>query len=535
MTGFGVKEIAMNRILTVVLIWCFGAVATAPAVDVDSLLVKMVGGNEAVGTLENMTGYTAIGAANINGLTGSFIEYYMPPNRFFLEVSTSGLTLVQAYDGTTAWQRDHNGRVSEVGGFEKREILKSLYMESGSFVLDDRFPGSAEILGDTTFSDTTFHKIALYPFNRDTIVLLLDSHEAQRRYMIGRVDQMTMITRFMSYDTLAGVIVPLHARSDIAGTPMFTEFIIDSVGLNGDIDPDIFRMPTDGTADFRFSRTSKAVTVPFEYRQGHIWIEATINGSQKAWFLLDSGSSANLFHAPAIADLNLPTTGSLPVMGLGGYENVDLVRSDSIAIGSLVLLDQIAGSIDLTSLGISAGSDRTLGGILGYDFLSRFPVLVDYQASALTVFNPRDFEPDTGGTTLDFFLTLLVPTVTGTVAGTTGDFIVDLGNSYGLVLHQRFVEANGLDATMSEVEEAADQMGGLGGRLSGTAGRVSDFHLGDITLFDEPVIVPAAARGLADSRELAGNIGNMILERYRVLFDYDRSQITLYPRKAKQQ
>ena len=215
------------------------------------------------------------------------------------------------------------------------------------------------------------------------------------------------------------------SKTTFVGVPLFTSLHAEKVTFNVAIDTSIFNKLSTTVTDFRFGGTAKSVTVPFEYSYGHIWLPVTINGKLKCRFILDSGASANFFHTSAIADLNLPREGSLPVAGMTGYEEVALVRSDSISIGSLTLLNQIAGSMDLSMFDGSLSDNQELGGILGYDFLSRFPVMVNYRESTLTVFNPDSFVPPPGGVTVDFHLTMLVPTISGELNGIKGDFMVE--------------------------------------------------------------------------------------------------------------
>ncbi len=104
------------------------------AVEVDSLLVASVGGPAAVDSLRGMTSYTAEGVVTLNGLPGRFTEYFVPPDRSYVRLDLETFTMVQAYDGLTAWQQDLNGQVSELAGYEKQEILKAMYFHSFSYL-----------------------------------------------------------------------------------------------------------------------------------------------------------------------------------------------------------------------------------------------------------------------------------------------------------------------------------------------------------------------------------------------------------------
>ncbi len=503
----------------------------AQAVDIDSLLVASIGGTDARTTLAGLQSYRTEGSANLNGLTGEYTQVFAAPDRFYIEIRIGGMTLVQAYDGTTAWKRDHNGRVSEVEGMERRQLLTQVYLASYSFVLPDRLPGGAGYLGDTTSNDTTWLQAAIYPFGTDTIIMLLDPGTAEPEVIVERMDNLTAVTRASDYRSVGGIRMAHRARTDFREVPLFTEMITRSVELDVEVDPTLFGMPTAalGTVDFRFSGGADSVVIPFKYHRGHIWLQATVNGSMVAWFILDSGASANMFNAPAVAPLNLSQSGSLPAVGLGGVDEIPLVRTDSVTIGSLTLLNQIGGIIDLAAIGIQPPAGATAGGLLGHDFLSRFPVLIDYRDSTLTVYDPATYKPPDGGTALDFHLTLLVPTVRASVNGIEGDFIIDLGNSVGLVLHNQFYRSRGLDTVLTDIQELDRSLTGVGGDARTLSATVPRFRLGNIQLENLPTIIPESTQGLSGSEELAGNIGNLVLERFRVLLDYTESRIYLYP------
>ncbi len=168
------------------------------------------------------------------------------------------------------------------------------------------------------------------------------------------------------------------------------------------------------------------------------------------------------------------------------------------------------------------------GGLLGYDFLARFPVLVNYRQKKLTVYNPDSFSPPNGGKEVDFYLTMQVPTVSGELNGITGDFIVDLGNSLGLIIHNRFMRDNNLLGTLDDIQDNNKLFGGIGGAVGGKNAYAATFKMGEIMFNSLRVILPDSSQGLAGSGKLAGNIGNMMLENFLVLFDYKNSRLIFY-------
>ncbi|MBU8932966.1 MAG: retroviral-like aspartic protease family protein [candidate division Zixibacteria bacterium] len=502
--------------------------ADASATNLDSLFIKSVGGKTAFDSLQRISSFRAEGTINLNGQAGRFVEIFSAPDRLYLEVAIGSVVLIQAYDGHQAWQQDHNGRVSELTGYEKDALLSNIYFESFSYLLKDRMKGTCEDLGELEYDGMKYHQVAFYPLNNDTVRILFDPDDAMRRYSFSKLDNLRSISQMGDYRFVGGVAVPHFVHTSFEDIPLFTSLETDSITLNIEIDQSVFSMPARAVADYSFADSSASVRIGFEYRLGHIWLPATINGTKKVWFILDSGASANIFHTATIADLNLPVEGSLPVVGMAGYEEVQLVRSDSISIGALTLYAQVAGSMDLSAFVRSVPHKQELGGMLGYDFLSRFPVLIDYRDSSLTVFDPQAFELPPGGIAVDFNLTMLVPSVTGELNGIKGEFIVDLGNAFGLILHRNFVDKHHLEEVLDDVKTNPVGMGGVGGAIGSKTAFAATFRFGEISLQSLRVMLPEEGLGLAGSEELAGNIGNMILENFQVLFDYEGRRLVFY-------
>lgn len=518
----------MKKILFVVLILALTTVTAQAQFNLDSLFRVSVGGEAGYQRLKNLSSYHAEGEVNLNGMVGQFSQFFVPPTNFYMEINFGGFRLVQAYDGETAWQMDQNGHVSELHGYERISLLSNIYFESFSYLFPSRVEGTFAYRGHTYKNTIPCHEVVFYPLNEDTVTVYYYMPTGLSMFMSGKLDNISMLTRVDDFRDVDGVKLPFHSRAEAEGVNLFTEMKVASVRFDEPFNPDIFKMPTTGAADFRFPDGDSLVTIPFDYRQGHIYIKAQINGAISSWFILDSGASGNIFDRNAVAELNLPVTGQLPAKGIGGYDQVDLVKTDSVSIGSLTLYNQVAGTTDLTGIGKVGTDGLPFGGVLGYDFLSRFPLMIDYQQGIITVFNPDEFTPPAGGATVEFHLTTQVPTIKAELNSLPGDFIIDLGNPFGLILHDNFVRENDLLVRLDDIQEITGNYGGVGGAVAGKTAYAAVFKIGDILIRSLRVILPEGSSGLSGSEEIDGNIGNLVLENFKVLFDYARNRIILY-------
>jgi hypothetical protein len=308
--------------------------------------------------------------------------------------------------------------------------------------------------------------------------------------MTDRVDNLTTTTFGGDYRAVGGILWPFYSRSLVLEVGMITEFFADSVKTNSDLDTTLFSMPRNDRVSCVFPATDSAVVMPIDYILGHVRVPVVINGAR----ILDSGTSLSVLHRPVADKLRLKTVGSLPAKGMSGFDEALLVRIDSMNLGKLAIAGNVAGVLDLKSLDAGGPQDMDFGGLLG-----------------------------------PFHLTSQVPTIEARLNGIAGNFLVDLGNAFGLIVHTRFVEIHGLDSQLTYVKDGPRKfIAGVGGAVGVDLADADSFEMGEIRIDSLLVMLSESTNGLSGSEELAGNIGNLVLENFRVLFDYGHSRLILY-------
>ncbi len=503
-------------------------VASTAALDLDSLLRASVGGQPAYEALRQIESYRLTGRVSLNEQMGSFVFFFAAPDRVRLEVRFGSLTQAQGYDGRTAWQRDFNGAVSELSGADAREVWRQAYLQSYAYLLPERMPGEVRYVGDTVVDHTPVFRLELYPLRRDTITMYLDKKTALPVETVGFMDKIEIHTRFDDYRQVRHILVPFHTVSTAVSFPYRSEMWLDSVQLDVPVADSLFSTNWGQPMDFRFPAGGTQTVLPFILRDGHVYIKVTINGSHRFVFILDTGASMNFLHTAVVDALGLAAVGELPGSGMAGDRRIPLVPTDSLQIGKLTLYHQVAGELDLSLFETTVDS-LPFGGLIGYDFLSRFPVMIDFNKRTLTVFRRDSFIPPLGGFTLPMRFYRQVPVVPATVEGITGDFIIDLGNPRGIILHDEFVRRHGLLQRWGDRVKTGGDISGVGGSLGVRSVIVDSFALGGFTGTQVPVLLTAAGGGITASRELAGNIGGPFLQQFRILLDYEQQEIRLYP------
>jgi hypothetical protein len=121
-----------------------------------------------------------------------------------------------------------------------------------------------------------------------------------------------------------------------------------------------------------------------------------------------------------------------------------------------------------------------------------------------------------------------VPVISGELNSIPGEFVVDLGNAFGLILHRHFIDENDLESKLDDVRDLKGLVGGIGEAVSGKSAYAASFRVGEVGLQSIRVLLADSALGIAGSEQLAGNIGNLVFENFRVLLDYSGSRLILY-------
>ena len=280
----------------------------------------------------------------------------------------------------------------------------------------------------------------------------------------------------------------------------------------------------------------RPVTIPFEYFNRHIFVKLTLNGAPGMVFMLDSGANSNV--------LNMRTSGAL------GLKPVSIQRAKGLGLGSGKVPVAAATDIDARIGGIQVanvmaivdlqGWEDNFGhredGILGFPFLQKFVVVVDFDSHELMLMPSKRFSYRGGGRTIYVHRKSISASIPVTLAihgrfpqQATVD--VDTGSDVTLLLYPRYVQGAQLGTVFSN--KANVQGYGLGGYFQMQLGLLESFLMGsieakDLAVFrldDQPAVV---------NKDCVGVIGNSLLEQFhRVVFDLPGNRIIFEIRPPK--
>jgi len=276
------------------------------------------------------------------------------------------------------------------------------------------------------------------------------------------------------------------------------------------------------------------LVIPFELVTRHILIQVKINNSDPLWFIFDTGDKVAIVDLGRAKSLGLNLQGEISVGGAGaGTVRGSTVRGAYVSvIGAEGNPQPVAMAIPLDGLEPRMG--HIIDGIIGADFIKQFVVEIDYSARVLRLHDKARFVYSGSGEALPLtFIHGGYPIIDAdiTVPGRPpirGRFILDFGSGGSLALHRPFVEQHSLP-TPSQKTIRVLGGGGVGGKITGRSGRIEALRFGRFQI-DSPLTLFSEDRsGAFASSEIQGNIGALILSKFKVLLDYSRERIILEP------
>lgn len=284
----------------------------------------------------------------------------------------------------------------------------------------------------------------------------------------------------------------------------------------------------------------KKVKIPFRFERNLIIVPVYINGAGPFNFILDTGVSILIITDPNLPDsIGLEGDRKIKIRGLGEGEDLDavIIPSMEVTIGKAGARFLSGAAIDEDHFHLSSYVGMPVYGIIGYDFFNSFTVKVNYVTSRLTVYRPgafkllkyiarKDYEP------VPILLENQRPYLVTQIRMNNGTsisskLIIDSGAGHPILL-----DPHSDPAILVPDTTVAAMLGvGLNGPIHGHLGRLSSLSLGDYEIInpiasfpDYDTIPPPDDLG---SRN--GNIGNEVLKRFNVVFDYAYSHMLLKP------
>jgi hypothetical protein len=433
-------------------------------------------------------------------------------------------TFLQGYDGSQ-WAQT-NGALSIVSlpSFVADAVTQA-YLASNAYFRADARSTITSGRSDSAGGHPT-DVLHVEPTGGSPADLYFDAATHRLVKIVAQTAQGPDTTTFANFQTIQGVLVATSSTDvDSAGTTTVTT--IASTQFAASPQPGVLARPTYVSQ----GALAAPVTIPFVsdiagVPGGHIVVPVSLD-AKAASLVFDSGG-ANFLVPQAAQRLGLHASGGAATGGVGNKEQMtQFAAVSTVDFGGARLFHQ---SFVVTPLSYAFSRPRkgvSPEGLIGFEYLANFRVAVRYAQHRIDL-APFDAPAAAGGVTLPFKSDGRHAYVLATIDGVSGYYLLDTGNSGGIVLNLPFVQANGLFPNAGLTYQSP---GGVGGGFPVQLTAAKSFAFAGQTYSDVPVSIPQVSAGFFATRGVAGNLGGSFLARFTVVFDYKSQTVTFIPNK----
>lgn len=286
---------------------------------------------------------------------------------------------------------------------------------------------------------------------------------------------------------------------------------------------------------FQFEDKRNRHTITFRMVKNLIVVPITINGKGPFNFLLDTGIGVCLITNPSLIDtLHLTGLRQMRITGFGQGDEL----SASVASGITLRLGRtVAHSMNVIILNedlleLSETLGMPIHGLLGFDFFDSFIVEIKYSARRIILRRfSSGYRPEKS---IEIPLSIedKKPYMESTIeldgrVYTDLKMIVDTGAGHSVSLET--YDDKPFDVPEENIQ--ANLGVGLLGPIHGYIGRIQSIRVGSYTMKNVVSSFPEFQEVIKRSGfpDRHGNLGNPILKRFHVTFDYSRSRLYLRP------
>ena len=281
--------------------------------------------------------------------------------------------------------------------------------------------------------------------------------------------------------------------------------------------------------------TALPATIPVDLWGNHIYLKTCVQGRELD-FILDTGAGNTSLDLNTAKQLGIKLGRTFTVGGAGPSRVTGAsVEDASVTIDGSSISQPVVSVIDLARLPPLEG--HRIDGILGYDFISRFVLAIDYAKHELRIYDRDAFTYDGPGASVPVTMINRFPHIDADVRLADGEtirgrMVIDVGSNGSLSLTKEFVNEHRLRERVGPTIRRTGG-GGVGGSTTSDLGRVASLTIGGIEL-SHPIVnlFGDSAGALSVSSSWEGNIGGAILRHFTLFLDYHGKRLIFEPNSA---
>ena len=278
--------------------------------------------------------------------------------------------------------------------------------------------------------------------------------------------------------------------------------------------------------------TSSEMLTRFSFKMltgGVVILKATVGNKQDSLtFVLDTGSGGISLDSATVDYLQLPAVESeRTIRGIAGIRKVKFVRNLSLHLPGLATenLDFHINDYEILTNVYGVRID----GIIGYSFLSRYIVKIDYDVDMLEVWTHGTIKYPRQGYLLKPVINS-IPILNATIKDAVsidGSFYFDTGAGLCLLMSEDF--ANDKKVIKKGRKMTLTQAEGLGGKKPMVVTIVNQVKFGPFKFRKVPAHIFKDEFNVTSYPVLGGLLGNDLFRRFNLVLNYSKKEIHLLP------
>jgi hypothetical protein len=245
-------------------------------------------------------------------------------------------------------------------------------------------------------------------------------------------------------------------------------------------------------------------------------------------FILDTGSGGiSLDSATADAYQIVPRLSDTSVTGFGSSRKVSFVYNQQLHLPGLTV-EKLNFHINNYEILTSVYGEK-INGIIGYSFLSRYIVKIDFDSLKISVFSPGDYEyPKIGQTLRPAFTSLPIQNIhLKDRRSIDFNFYMDTGAGLNFLMSETF--ANDSMILHRKRKPIITHAEGIGGKLKMGLTVVKVVQLGRYKFRNVPTYIFEDIYNVTSYPFVGGLIGNDLMRRFNLTLNYPQREIHISP------
>ncbi len=280
-----------------------------------------------------------------------------------------------------------------------------------------------------------------------------------------------------------------------------------------------------------FPKQAQFITqIPFKQLTGGvILIQARLNNIETPLnFILDTGSGAISLDSATVDEFKIDHVPSGRIVGgIAGIHEVDYARFNSLILPKL-RVDSLDFFINDYSILTSVYGIK-IDGIIGYSFLRRYIVKIDFDSSYLQVYHPGNIRYPPGGAVLRplFSALPILRLYAKDQRSIESNFYFDTGAGLCFLITSQFQRDSLL--LKKTRKPVSIQVQGLGGKKQMRLTIINNLQIGPYKFRRVPTNILDDEFNVISYPSVGGLIGNDLLRRFNIILNYPQRQIHLLP------